>query len=152
MNKRDPQSRYPPPPQAAPQQSRGALDEAQALFERMKGEVMRPSEREREEARSRGMFTRLLLLITIVACVLAAATMLYGIYNFPDAPIRQANGGYVGKGGKPHTRDDFDAFILWGKAMLVVVPSVFVFGFAFVVADSRQRRKRAASKPEARKE
>ena len=118
----------------------------------MKGEVMRQAEREREEAGSRGALSRLLLALTMAACVLAAAAMLYGIYNFPDAPIRPAGGGYVGKHGKPHTRDDYEAFILWGKVMLAVVPSVFVLGFAFAITDSRQRRKRASQRPETRKE
>lgn len=114
------------------------------MFERMKDTVIRQSEREQEDARLRGPVVRLLLALTIAACLLAAATMLYGVYNFPDAPIRHADGGYVGKGGKPHTQDDFEAFILWKKAMFIVIPTVFVFGFAFVITDSIQRRKRTS--------
>jgi hypothetical protein len=117
------------------------LDEAQALFEQMKSEVVAHSETKREEARSRGKLARMLLMLTIVACLLATATMLYGIYHFPDAPIRQTESGYVGKGGKPRTQADYEAFIFWWKAMFIVTPSVFVLGFAFVIVDSRRRRK-----------
>jgi len=137
MKKRDRQSQYSPTTQA-PHPSRGALDETRTLFERMKGEVVRRSEQGREEARSRGPFGRFLLVLTIVACLLAAATMLYGVYNFPDAPIRQTGGGYFGKGGKPHTRDDFEAYVLWGNAMFIIVPTVFVLGFAFAITDSKR--------------
>ena len=143
MKKRDRRSQYSPTTQA-PQPGRGALGEARALFERMKGEAVRQSEREREEARSRGPLARLLLVLTIVACLLAAATMLYGVYNFPDAPIREAGGAYVGKGGKPHTRDEFEAYVLWGNAMFIVVPTAFVLGFAFAIADSKRGRRSAS--------
>jgi hypothetical protein len=73
----------------------------------------------------------LALALTIIASLLAAATMFYGMYHFPDAPIRQTAGGYVGKGGRARTQQDFEAFLKWEKAMLIVFPSVFVFGFAF---------------------
>jgi hypothetical protein len=130
-------------PQAqAPQQSECALDEARALFEQMAGEVTHRSEFEREEARRRGPVGRVLLVLTITVCLLAAATGLYGVYNFPDAPIRQTAGGYVGKGGKPRAQEDFEAFILWEKVMLIVFPSAFLIGLAFGITDARQRRLR----------
>jgi hypothetical protein len=150
MKKRDRQTEC-PPPQAAPH-IHGALDEAQALFERMKSDVVGQAVHEREEFRSRGAFVRLLLVLTIVACLLAAGTMLYGVYNFPDAPIRQAESEYVGKGGRPRTQDEFEVFSLWRKAMFIIIPSVFVLGFAFVITNSRRRRKRMAWDPERRKE
>ena len=87
--------------------------------------------------------TRILLALTLVSSLIAAATMFYGIYYFPDAPIRQVAGGYVGKGGSARTQQDFDAFLVWKKVMLFVFPSVFVFGLAFGITDSRQRRRDA---------
>jgi hypothetical protein len=128
----------------APQQSHGAVDETRAMFERMKGEVIRHTAREREDARARPPVGRLLLVLTIATCLLAAAAMLYGVYKFPDAPIRQTDAGYVGRGGEPHTQEDFEAFIRWRKVMFVIIPSAFVCGFAFGVTDSRQRRKRTS--------
>jgi hypothetical protein len=128
----------------APQHRPGALDEAQTLFKRMAGEATRQSALEREEARLRGPVARFLLVLTIAACLLAVATGLYGVYNFPDAPIRQGKGVYIGKGGKPHTQEEFEAFILWQQAMFIIFPSAFVLGFGFGIADAMQRRKRSS--------
>ena len=97
---------------------------------------------EQKETRLRGPLARILLVLTIAVCLLAAATGLYGVYNFPDAPIRQTGSGYVGKGGKPHTREEFERFILWQQVMFIVFPSAFVLGFAFAITDSAKRRKR----------
>jgi hypothetical protein len=145
LKKTDHQSPHSPASQA-PQERQGAFNEARQLFERMKGEALRHSELEREEARSRGPLARILLVLTIAACLLAGATMVYGIYNFPDAPIRQTEGGYAGKGGKPRTQEDFEAFVRWEKAMFIVFPSALLLGFAFGITDARQRRKRKSSR------
>jgi hypothetical protein len=75
------------------QQAQGSLDQTRALFERMAGEAVRRSELHPEEARSRGAVARVLLAITIVAGLLAGGLMVYGVYNFPDAPIRQTESG-----------------------------------------------------------
>jgi cytochrome c-type biogenesis protein CcmH/NrfG len=124
------------------EQNQNALDEAQALFERMAGEVTRRSESERAQAQNRGPVVRLLLVLTIVMCLAAAATGLYGAYNFPDAPIRETAGVYVGKGGKIHTQEEFEAFVLWKQVMFIVFPSAFVLGFVYGITDAGQRRKR----------
>jgi hypothetical protein len=128
-------------PARVPRARLGPLDEARALFEKMAGEVTRRSEVERQVARARGPVARVLLVLTIAAALLAAATMFYGVYNFPDAPLRQTAGGYEGKGGRPRTQEDFAAFIAWEKMMIVVFPAVFGLGFAFAFIDARQRRK-----------
>jgi hypothetical protein len=107
----------------------------------MTGEARNRSELEEKEIRPRDRATRIFLALTIGACLVAAATGIYGAYNFPDAPIRQVEGGYVGKGGKPHTPEDFKAFILWEKAMFITFPLAFVLGFAFAITDSRRRRR-----------
>ena len=127
-------------PARALRDRQGPLDEARALFDKMVDEVTRRSEVERQAARSRGPVTRVLLALTIVAGLLAAATMFYGVYNFPDAPIRQTAGGYEGKGGRTRTQEDFEAFIRWKKTMIVVFPAVFGFGFALGISDAMQRR------------
>src|SRR5688572_12953182 len=99
----------------APRERQGMLQEARTLFERMAGEARRQAEVQRQAARSRGPVARLLLALTMAACVLAAATMFYGVYNFPDAPIRETAGGYEGKGGGARTAEDFEAFVAWEK-------------------------------------
>ena len=133
------------PSTQAPQRGQSALlDEAQALFERMAGEAKRRAELEQEEARSRSPVARLLLVLTIAACLLAAATGIYGAYNFPDAPIRKTAGGYAGKVGKPHTQEDYEAFIVWEKTMFIVFPTAFALGFAFGITEAMRRRKRTS--------
>ena len=132
-----------PPPGQPPSEEQGTLDEARDLFDRMSGEAVRQSEVERKEAKLRRPLARILLALTIAASLLAAATMFYGMYCFPDAPIRQRAGGYVGKGGSARTQADFELFLSWEKTMLTVFPLVFVFGFAFGITEVVQRRKDA---------
>lgn len=125
----------------APEQSRGTLDEARELFRRGVEEAKRHTESEREAARARGPLARVLLVLTIAACLMAVAAGVYGVYNFPDAPLRETREGYVGKYGKPHTREEFEAFTRWKSVMLVVFPSAFVFAFALALADGASRRR-----------
>jgi hypothetical protein len=73
--------------------------------------------------------------------------MFYGVYNFPDAPIRQMAGGYRGKGGRERTQEDFAAFIRWKKALIVVFPAAFGLGFAQAVSEARQRRTSHMTRP-----
>ncbi|MGH9901377.1 MAG: hypothetical protein ACRD68_06075 [Pyrinomonadaceae bacterium] len=88
---------------------------------------------------------RVLLTLTVAACLLAAATGIYGVYHFPDAPLRPTEGGYVGKGGRPRTREDFEGFLLWKKAMLIVFPAAFALGFACGITDTVRRRRKPSS-------
>ena len=41
------------------------------------------------------------------------AVFAYGLYRFPDAPIRYVDGLYVGKFGGIHSREEFERFRLW---------------------------------------
>ena len=111
--------------------ARELIAEAQAL-----------AEVDRAEAASRGPMTKLLLLLTLVAFFSAGSTTIYGIYNFPDAPIRLRGGAYVGKGDTTRTRQDYENFLSWSRAMWVTYPATFLIGSAFVWADSRSRRSR----------
>ncbi len=123
-----------------PPHRRRMMSEVRALFEQMTDEAKRRTKRQPQEAQN--ALARLLLALTLTAGLLAAATMLYGIYNFPDAPLKQTPSGYAGKHGTLRTQGDFEAFVRWEKAMFIVFPSVFVLGFAYAIADARQRRKR----------
>lgn len=118
------------------------MDEARELFRRGMEEAKRHTASEREAARTRGPLARALLALTIAACLLSVAVGVYGVYNFPDAPIRQTREGYVGKYGKPRTREDYESFVRWKAALLVVFPSAFVLAFAFALADGAGRRRR----------
>ena len=106
----------------------------------MSGEATERSKAEQEDTRARGPLQRILLILTITAFLVAAGTGIYGVYNFPDAPIRQTAEGYRGKGGKAHTLDEFEKFVVWKRTMFVTFPSAFLFGFAFAIADGRLRK------------
>ena len=84
---------------------------------------------------------KLLTYLVILLAVSAALMMAYGIYSFPDAPIRQCGETcFQGKQGQPRTRDDFEAFGRW----LVITPSLVVSaiatGFLLNFVDRRSRR------------
>ena len=128
-------------PNQSPSESQSQIDEAQSLFETMKNEATLRSRRESDAAHTRGPLARGILVLTLVAVVLAVATLVYGISRFPDAPIRATAGGYTGKGGTARTLADFESFVVWERAMLTIFPLAFVLGFAFALVDVRRRRK-----------
>jgi hypothetical protein len=121
----------------------GLFEQAREIFDKMKGEAVRETEIERQRDRVRGPVAKTLLYLTLVAILLAVVTGCYGIYNFPDAPIRPAAQGYVGKTGKPHTQAEYEGFVAWKKTMFIVFPSALVLGFAFGIAETKGRRKGA---------
>ena len=87
---------------------------------------------------------RLKTVLPSVVIALAVATglmMIYGIYTFPDAPIRQCGENcFQGKQGQPRTRDDFEAFGRW----LWITPSLFIAalasGFLLNFVDRRSKK------------
>jgi hypothetical protein len=68
---------------------------------------------------------------TIAVMVIAVAVFIYGFLRFPDAPIRECKAaiGYCGKWGKPHTVEEFHAFLAWQRALLFVWPFAMIAGF-----------------------
>lgn len=130
----------------AGEQNTGAMDEARMLFEQMTAEVKRQTEIEREDARHRSLLVKMLLTLTLISALLGAATGIYGIYNFPDAPLRQRGDIYTGKGGQPRTDADYERFLLWKNALFGAFGSTFLLGFSFAVLDAREKRRRGLSK------
>ena len=66
-----------------------------------------------------------------------AGCFLYGIIFFVDAPIREntaqrpcLNAEFCGKNGTPHTREEFDAFVVWQNVLilswLVGLPTMWI--------------------------
>lgn len=117
------------------------IEEARGVFEQARAEVSRRAEAGREEERARGPAARLLLALTLAGALLTSALMFYGVYKFPDAPVRQTAEGFRGKDGRARTREEFEAFVLWQRVLFTVVPAVFVLGFAYAAADAARRRK-----------
>ena len=98
------------------------------------------------ETRNSKLPQRVLLALAIAAVLAAAGTGIYGVYKFPDAPIRETAAGYAGKGGTPRTREDFESFQRWKRVMFIAFPSAFTLGFAYALLDSRRRRTGAQSR------
>jgi hypothetical protein len=73
-----------------------SLREAGDLYREMSAEAKRLIRDQAAAAGSRSKASRLLVMLTLIAALLAAATMFYGAYRFPDAPIRAAGNGFVG--------------------------------------------------------
>ena len=117
------------------------IDATRRVFNERSSRAKREIETEYEQPALRSPLVRTLLLLTILACLTAAITGFYGVYKFPDAPIRQSDSGYVGRIGQPHTKEDFDAFNSWQTMMFIVFPSAFVLGFSYAIASAVQRRK-----------
>jgi hypothetical protein len=120
------------------EQNKDAFDEARAMYDRMSAEARRQAEAERRA--NRGPLVKILQGLMITAALAAAVTFFYGIYTFPDAPLRQTTEGYANKQGKPRTKEDFEKFKFWEKAFVISFSSVFAFGFAFGITDALVRR------------
>ena len=63
------------------------------------------------------MRPRLVLLAKVLFGVFLVA-FAYGLYRFPDSPIRYVDGQYVGKYGALHSREDFEQMKLWERAYI----------------------------------
>ncbi|MGR9046799.1 MAG: hypothetical protein ACU83N_16065 [Gammaproteobacteria bacterium] len=118
---------------------RSFLTETRKLCQDMVQEARDRAEAESRAARTRGPFAKFLLAVTLAAGLLSAGTMFYGIYNFPDAPIRQTATGFEGKAGRVRTEQDFKAFKAWEKALILSIATTFCFGFALAVSDRLRR-------------
>jgi hypothetical protein len=114
------------------------------IFDESLDRAKREIETERERSRTRSPFVKFLHALLITAAISVVFTFAYGIYNFPDAPLRlKDNGEYRGKSGKLHTQQEYENFKLWETTLLVVFPALFIFAFAFHIADSREKNRQA---------
>ncbi|HEX5735583.1 MAG TPA: hypothetical protein VF131_22340 [Blastocatellia bacterium] len=83
---------------------------------------------------------RALNFIGVALVIIAALILAFGAFKWPDAPIRQAAGGFVGKTGIAHTSEDYELFKLWEKALFVSFPLAFAVNIIAAVA--RRKRKK----------
>jgi hypothetical protein len=70
----------------------------------------------------------------------------YGLIYFVDAPFHEstaqnpcAQGAFCGKSGRPHTKEEFDAFSTWQDILFVSWPIAFVSGLAAQVISKRKK-------------
>ncbi len=69
------------------------------------------------------MLRKSLTAIVLILALAAAASMVYGIYYFPDAPISQCGDGcFRNKQGRPKTAEDYERFRRW----LVTTPGLVI--------------------------
>jgi hypothetical protein len=78
--------------------------------------------------------------ICVGLVVIAALILAFGAFKWPDAPIRQTPGGFVGKTGLAHTLEDYELFKLWEKSLFVSIPLAFAVNIITAVA-KRKRKK-----------
>ena len=113
---------------------KGIISQTRVLYSHLTGEARRLAQRDQQSARRSGPVTKALLLACFVTGLIAAATLVYGLVTFPDAPIRQTASGYVGKQGAPHTRDGYEEFKLLEKLVVGSFGLAFLTGFGAVVS------------------
>ena len=132
------------PPAAGPPERHGAFGEAQSLYERMAGEASLRARADAASADARGALGKTLLALCVAAFFAAAATLLYGVIAFPDAPIREvATSYYEGKYGVPHTREEFERFKLWETTVFAAFGLTAALGIVAVAEEKLRRRESA---------
>jgi hypothetical protein len=141
MKKNEIQNRFSAVSAQAREQNLSTLEEARMLFENMSEEAGRQVRIEQEDARHRSPLVKALLALALISCFFAIGTGIYGVYNFPDAPLRQKGEVYTGKRGQPRTREDFERFTLWQKALFISFGSTFLLAFSFAALDAREKRR-----------
>src|SRR3982750_1268470 len=82
------------PPAAGPPEHHGAFGEAPSPYERTAGEASLRARTDAASAGARGALGTTLLALCVAAFFAAAATLLYGVIAFPDAPIREVATSY----------------------------------------------------------
>lgn len=127
-------------------QKESTLDEARETFEQMTGAAYLRLKAEKREARKRSAPVKILRALALTSSLAAVIALVYGFYNFADAPLRETNGVYTGKQGQPRTREDYNRFKLWEKALWTTGGAAFVFCSAFAVTDWREKRSRKSAK------
>jgi hypothetical protein len=131
--------RQPVAPPAA--RGKGILDETRELVDQLLTEAQRREAEQRASIPPRGPVGKALVFATVVAAAMAAGTMLYGAYNFLDAPIRETPTGYVNKAGKPYPREHYEAFKLWEKTFIATFCVAFAVAAAMAVEEQIRKRR-----------
>lgn len=101
---------------------------------------VRAEDEQRSAAPVRGL-SRVIMVIAILGTMSAGIATVYGIIWMPgDIPIRRSGEVYVGKTGKTHTRDDFERYETWSRAMFTTYPASIALWFLFAGLRKRDRR------------
>lgn len=114
------------------------IAEARALYRRYVNYAVQDIERLHQSGKNaKPIWLRIVHLIGILAVVLAVVILAFGVYTWPDAPIRQTASGYTGKTGVAHTEQEYELFKDWEKSLLVVVPLAFIVNIGAAIISKR---------------
>ena len=62
--------------------------------------------------------------------ILLIALFFYGFIQFPSAPLKPCGIAYCGKYGSKVTREVYEAFVIWERALLIATFLVVAYGWA----------------------
>lgn len=102
-----------------------------------------------ETIRSMDRVSKALLYLALAALLAAGVTTIYGIWNHWDAPIREAAGGYVSKAGETRTREQYESYVAWSRAMFITYPAAIGLFFIFGLRMKYAGRSGNRAKPDA---
>lgn len=128
MKDRDPRHRppspYATPEPAAPSEPPGVFDEVRGIYD---DALARAREELDEDRRNpKPLWVNLLGLTGFALAAVAVGLLFYGVYMWPDAPIRWTPNGYMGKTKVPHSQESYDAYLQWQQTLFVLVPTMIV--------------------------
>jgi hypothetical protein len=73
--------------------------------------------------------------------VVLVMVMAYGMYRFPAAPFRLADGQYIDKRGQIHSREDFESLRTWEGIYITSWVAAAAAGIASLVQSRRAGRR-----------
>jgi len=65
--------------------------------------------------------SRVLLFIGLISW------LSFGLFFFPDAPLKVYGTFYCGKFGRAHHAEEYNAFLIWQKAGMALLLTIFVY-------------------------
>lgn len=89
------------------------------------------------------MASRIAKSLNIAAAILGlfcACTMIYGIYNYPYAPIRQRSGTFQDKRGNLFSESEYAGFVRWEYALFISGAGTFALVFAGLLFTRKGRK------------
>lgn len=86
------------------------------------------------------MIAKGLKIAALILGLFFACTMIYGIYNYPYAPIRQRSGTFQDKRGNPFTESEYAGFVRWEYALLISGVGTFALAFAGLLFTRKDRK------------
>ncbi len=71
---------------------------------------------------------------TLIVSVLFSLIFIGGMLYFPDAPIYEKNGAYLGKYGASHSEAMYERYRLWKVVVITAFVATFACNLCWIVA------------------